>query len=660
MATILLLLIVLPIITVLPGAWVAFGLPLGRLSAPARLAIAVALTPAVLGAEYLVLTLLGVSFPLAAWVLLLVNLPSAVLLSRAEWQRPTLRPALRPGMGLALLGALMLALIIPWLALPTMRMYSWHALLHSSIIYRVSAGPGLPEEPELAGLSLAYPWLGHVYWAVLGTVTDVAPTLLYPLSNLIWLATGFALAYVVAREGFELGPASAAFGAGFTFLATQSVAFAAKVATWDIGLATEYFGFRIGTILEKYRGFEVMPFAFALLLALLLAVVVSLRKEVNLAAFALLEAAILVAVGMVYTVMAAVGFVLVGGQILLLATRWGSGYVRRSWREIGQLTSAAAMAFAVCVALYWLYSLSTRGTIPLGWAGVKTRLYQTIFALLPFAVVGFPALWRAVRQRDAVVLLLAATAGAACVMHLFMRLGDNEYKFVLFASVCLAPLCALTVDRWLTQPGARRERWAWPVVMGVPLLLLAIDLTAVFGVGIFMQAPWRTATPLDESHYQVALESGQPDAGWVAAVRDQTPKNTVVVARDLPFYAPALVDRALFAPADRNGEQSPGYSLNNRFQLISQRRYAGALHDTREVAEEALLQGCATEKMAEAVSAIEQLERPVALVFDNPRACGLAYVQQAGTGEQLYADAGHVVWLIEQDAATGQGGVTGG
>ena len=96
---------------------------------------------------------------------------------------------------------LVVALTLPWVLIPKYRLFSWHALMHTDIIYKLSQSAVLPEEPEIAGLQLAYAWLGHSYWAVLGWLTNWSPTRIYPISNVIWLATALFWPIKWPRKG---------------------------------------------------------------------------------------------------------------------------------------------------------------------------------------------------------------------------------------------------------------------------------------------------------------------------------------------------------------------------------------------------------------------------------------------------------------------------
>ena len=76
------------VLLILPGAWLAFGLPLQPISFAARLAIAGALSPLTVGLQFYALRFVGASFEATASILLVLNLgPFAGLALAPGWAR---------------------------------------------------------------------------------------------------------------------------------------------------------------------------------------------------------------------------------------------------------------------------------------------------------------------------------------------------------------------------------------------------------------------------------------------------------------------------------------------------------------------------------------------------------------------------------------------
>src|SRR5215472_13435840 len=79
-------------------------------------------------------------------------------------------------------------------------LYSTHAWMHAAPDYLVANGSLLLEEPCLAGVRLAYPWVGHVFQAVLSYALDSSPAFSYVWTNLLWIALFYGLFVAFAQE----------------------------------------------------------------------------------------------------------------------------------------------------------------------------------------------------------------------------------------------------------------------------------------------------------------------------------------------------------------------------------------------------------------------------------------------------------------------------
>jgi hypothetical protein len=280
MANILVRVFVFGVLTILPGSWLAFGLPLDELSLKTRLALGVALSPAVLGIQFLIIRFSGVNFATAALILVAVNLAGIILLIRHL--KPFNLPRFSRRLVFSVIVFLLLVgyLLLPWSEIPNYRRFSWHALMHTDIVYDLIRTQGFPEEPEIAGLTLSFSWMPHPYWSIIGEVSDWSPTSIYPISNLVYLLVAFVLGYELALKGFNLHPSTAILSNGLIFLGTNTVG----AIAWIITKNYHYNGFIFGDVrytplLSKYLGFETMPFAFALIIGLTLVCLVSMRRK---------------------------------------------------------------------------------------------------------------------------------------------------------------------------------------------------------------------------------------------------------------------------------------------------------------------------------------------------------------------------------------------
>ena len=511
---------VIAIATVLPGSWFAFSRPFGRFDWTSRLAIAVALSPAVLGLELLATKLAAVPFSVAAFVVVLMNLPAAFLIGRSlssvARQARTLEGAAIV-LQFALLAA---ALAVPWAGIPDYRQFSWHALMHSDIVYQVAHTAGVPEEPEIAGLVLAYPWIAHSYWAVIGWLTDVPPTRLYPITNLIWLLASCVLAHKLVSSAFQLSRASRILSVTLTLLGGQAIGMAVRLIAVDSDRWGYYFGYRIGPLLSKFRGFETMPFAVALLIALFMVLVTALRGHVRALGFIL--APLLVALGVLCPFSSSGAFIAVTGMVVVRLARPGAEppYSRKEWAAVAGWVGLALLA---CVSLVAFYTQGTETVLPLATAGRESKCFQLGSALAVFAIAGALLFLRSLRGPDPVPIFLASIAGCWSALFVLTDFGGLEYKYVSMAPIALAPLAAAGIERSI-------RRGAAPYWGGVVLLTLAL-------VGVEQDRTWRRLPPsvtnaprTDESHFRLSLAPSESDAKWIAAVSSSTPEDTVLIA----------------------------------------------------------------------------------------------------------------------------------
>jgi len=130
------------VLLVFPGAWVSFGMSLGGAPWRVRLALAVALSPAVVAALGLGLRLLGLPFGLVAVLCVVASLPSVVLVIRHLRRQGGPRPRWAHVPGAALLALLVLCAATPSLYAPQYRAFGRHGLMQAEV-----CSPSLPAAP---------------------------------------------------------------------------------------------------------------------------------------------------------------------------------------------------------------------------------------------------------------------------------------------------------------------------------------------------------------------------------------------------------------------------------------------------------------------------------------------------------------------------------
>lgn len=639
------------IFTLLPGAWVAYGFRLDALRWPARLALSGALSPVILAAQMVAMKAVSIPFAFIPTLLLIGNLPVLVLIGRAVDQEQNNSKGSRKGAligGGLCFGILALYLLIPWQLVQNLRPFAWHALWHTDITYALTRNTLLPEEPELAGLTLAYGWVGHAYWSVLGWSSNLPPTIIYAVSNLIWLFFTFLLAYAIAVSGFRLGRPAALMSVGLTCLGTNVLGALAWTLEGDWHWRSEYLGdIRYTPLLSKYVGFETMPFAFALLLGIALLSVVAVQQPVRQLAAPL--AIVLTGLGLIYPILLPVGCLLAGALWLLLVTRLDPKTAIYPWHTLSWI--AAGMGASVFLAFAFLALVTQdRSTSAIHLSTIEAmqlKLYHLVSALLLFAPALLP-LGGALIKRNAPVLLLAAAGLGTMALYVVADLDKLEYKYMLAATIVLAPLAADGID-WVLY---RRPAVQWGLTFATVIGLFILHQTLMLRVGAQIPENLLYAPALREDRFWVGLEPTDANADWTNAVRILTPEDTILVVNKSAIHISAFAGRSLYAPSDVDGTATTGYSVDNRFNLLTWRGYPSQLYEDRLTLVQTLYTTTSVTEMRAALATLLTLQRPVAIHF-TPDIPLYQWLYTEGIGTQLFADETQVVWLLEPNALDG-------
>jgi hypothetical protein len=623
--------------TILPGSWLTFGISLDELNWRTRLALGAALSPIVLAIQLYLLRILNVDFAPAVLVILFINLPCLILINRSLPRinfRGFWTAFWVASVSLSSLIGLMLTL---WVAIPNFRTVSWHALLHTDIIYLISRNPFLPEEPDMANIALAAPWLDHVYWSITGWLTDWPPTVVYPISNIIWLVITFVLAYELASRGLGLQNSTALISAGLTFVGTNVIG----AMSYLVSGKWEFLGdIRYTPLVGKYFGFETMPFALALIVGLSLVCVLLLER--NTKWLWSLAPILLIALGVVYPVLFSVGCLLIAFTMVLL---WKNN--SQHGKRIGLLLGVGVVVSLVVFLIYLSTITADRSVSTFQFHTLdtfKTNTRYAAMALLPYLALGSPFIIRGVLVRRGSTILLTLT-GLSCIgLYLLVGLSNLEYKFILAATLLLMPLAAGGVEILLWQ--STRVRWLLSALTPPVLALFFAFLILKTGV----QIPDNLAnTPgIIEDSFWLRLDKKESDSGWTEAVRQRTPEDTIVVLHNSRIHIASFANRALFFPGLGDGDAMAGYSVQKDYYLLQQRGYSKVKFDSRSNTVQTLYTPSDVDRVAEAVNALLKLQRPIAIHFTDRYTPSLLWLKKSNIGAELYSDSKNIVWFINR------------
>src|SRR5215813_4136513 len=188
------------ILVFLPGAWITFLVSPPALASWARLLIGIALSPLVVLIQFYVLRLSGLVFETTATLIPWLNIPALYVVWR-RLPRPSL-PQKETLVACLLVLALPLVLLGIQFRDPQVKAYTGHAWMQADVIYALANGDLIPEEMDLAGIRLVYPWAGHVYEAIRSYVLGSSPLVNYGWNNLFAL---LVIGGLVAGLAAELG-----------------------------------------------------------------------------------------------------------------------------------------------------------------------------------------------------------------------------------------------------------------------------------------------------------------------------------------------------------------------------------------------------------------------------------------------------------------------
>jgi hypothetical protein len=637
-------LVFLLLMMILPGAWLAFWPGSSHWSYSVRFSLAIALSPAVTAIQFYALRLAGLTFQQVVPTLQFFNLGSILLIARAfgsRWPQISWRQGIR---GVSVYASVAACVAIPWLWEPNFRRYSWHGLLHTDIVYTFARGALLPEEPELAGVSLGYPWIGHIYWSVLAWSADLSPTVIYLVSNLALLAAIGMLYYSLARD---LGASEITSLTASVVLALGTNLFG--LIGWSIippndnGLWWAILGdLRYAPFLVKFVTFETMPFGLVLYSALASLAVSALQKQKKLELFL---------IPMVVMATAALYPNLFPASVLLLAGLIGTLLFGRQYHRDGQyagkdllgLVALSGIAVIGGILFVKLYTVGrVNGVLELSSpAAVAKKTVAAALALGPFAAAMYWAWQFEPRTRRAPLLVLAFGALGAVGLNFLLRVGGlNEYKFVMAAGICLAAPAMIGFESAFLK--TQRARWRILVTSSLLLALVMVSYS-------INRIPNHGTKPLEASaaSFWLKLAPSNPDTRWIDAIRTNTPPTTVIAVNHPEFHTTSFTARSLLAPS-QGTKPHFGYNMSSEFNMLVERGYKRELFEERYKLLQQIYKAKLITEMNEILTNLRSLKRPIAIVYEpNDGRAFLDWLRSNRIGTNLFDDnKGRAVYLI--------------
>ncbi len=628
---------------VLPGAWLAFGLSLPGTSFRARISYSVILSTVVLPAQFYPLRWLGLSFAQTAIALAVVNLPALGLaFRRAGW--PTF-PRPQAIFAWSIPAVLVGAYLAIWTGDVAVRGNWGHAWLHSEITYMISNGELRPEEPMLAGIALAYPWLGHIQQALFSWLLDSAPGSSFMLLNIVTLvATVALLAELIAAIGGSrlaqvAGTIALCFGINYVGPLGEryaSAAFTKRYPVWGDSRYEVWF--------RKFGVFQQNGFGIALCAAIGLLAVDLVTRGVD-RGRVLLLAVLLTSVSLVYPILWPAAAVPVGAAALVLVVRDvrsgdASNRATVAWLALALVASFVAEQLWMRAVFTDRVATETMGLASL-WR-MKGHTATAAIALAPLWITALPVLMSVARTYGATFVVLALSCAGSLLLNIALSIViSNQYKYMFNAGFFLAPFAAIGIERMLR----RTKSGAWPLLIAGSVVLAVPHLYRRY------HAPVNFTNPpaVSFSTFDTRLAPNERGAALMDSIRMSTPKDAVVLSEWLPFDLATPTQRPLFVlskniaphglgvPADGLYKGFRGYSMD----LVKERR---------TVQRELFTAESDSTRAASLASIRQQLGRPLALIVRLPEDARLDAWLSANHARSFYRSATEAGWLVEPTA----------
>jgi hypothetical protein len=638
----------------LSGCWVSFPLGTGKMRWWTKFFLGAALSPIVLVLQFYTLRIVGLSFERSALILACLNVLPLYPMLRAR------RGAL-PSAGT--LAGLILILGITGLTLAPQFMnrysvvYSTHSWMHAAADYLYANGQTMLEEPDLAGVRLAYPWGGYAFQALLSYVLNSTPAYSYEWTNLLWVVVCYGLAVAVAHQ-FGLRSFQAAFAPVWLFF---GVNFAGAVVHHIAPYKFAWIGgdFRYATWVWYFICPTQMLFAIAMFLALTILMTQPsflAHTGKNLALVFLL----LLGTGFVYPVLFPAIAALPVGRVVAETIGVSKSNIRLARvLSLAGVTAGAALITSAYLAMIthdrvtsalFFSKMSPVGET-LHAATPPGKLLECLVALSPLLA----GLWCYARRswNEEKTSIITLTAGAivsvACYSLLFLPYFQNEYKFVFTAASALAVFPALALKPLFDQLGKKLI----PAAAALTILLAAPMFPKMYRYGQFWVSPHGPLVHTDD--FNLRLDKSNRFAEVTDAIRSRTSIDTIVVAEDGGVYYPVLTRRQLFV-APRAAKAYPGVAIGEDILLENVKGYDKSLIDKRRSVTDGIFHSADLRQISSSIDAVMELKRPVVILVDLQRCPTLQnLLAQLKRGSPVFEGSDTAAWLFQPGLGTSNG-----
>jgi hypothetical protein len=135
------------------------------------------------------------------------------------------------------------------------------------------------------------------------------------------------------------------------------------------------------------------------------------------------------------------------------------------------------------------------------------------------------------------------------------------------------------------------------------------------------------------------------------AVREETPRSTIIVTRDTALHLPTLTRRRMYVAPAQAKKGYPGINVAMDQVLTDMRGYDAAFIARRRGLVDALFDATTAAEREQAIDAVALPDRSMTLLLDLPRDAAFAeWLDTRAGARSLYRDARHGAWLLDRSS----------
>jgi len=384
-----------------------------------------------------------------------------------------------------------------------------------------------------------------------------------------------------------------------------------------------------------------MFFAMGIFSAILYLIIRSWAVE-NKRNYLLVIGLLLTGLGLIYPVLLPAACIVVSAKTLFILFRMRSGWDRYDLGEfLGYILVVLVSSVLTFVYIRFLTQVRTGASIVNlhDLRMIRSRLIETIIVTSPLLAglfLVFLSQWR--RNREKLIILGLGACGSAVLYILFdIPWWRNEYKFIFTAAICLAPFLSLALESTFNRFGK---------IALLTLSLITVILASPFIYNIYTQTYILYTRPgplIDVQQFDMRLDDREPLSDLIDAIRQRTPRNSLLIVENAEFNYPTLTRRQLYAPPKQEKPYS-GILITSEQMLTLVKGYPSQILEERQN----ILQDLYNSKdPIMAIQQINKFNRPLALVIDEKKnGTLLDWLERKGSGQFVFRENGIRLYLI--------------